>query len=155
LNPVSRPPASTKLNGGKSSVVMKRMPVTAPGAGRGARAAGSCRVGIAAGCAIAPVAAVIKTTTNAARSLETRRKEGSASRFAMRAISAGRIACLLPTAPLGQQECDDEEDRPERQRGICEVEDEQRPVGDMEVEEVDHVPVDEGVDDVADRPAYD
>src|SRR5690606_2256266 len=98
LKPVRRPPASTKLNGGKSSVVTKRIPVTAPVAGRAVRTAGSWSVGSGACCATAPVT----STTD-------------------RAASARIARMSVLRAPSRKQEGDDQEDRAEGQRRVREV----------------------------------
>ena len=50
LKPVRWPLASRKLNGGKSSVVMKRMACTAPAGGRSMRRLGSQKSGTMASC---------------------------------------------------------------------------------------------------------
>ena len=55
LKPVSWPSASRKLNGGKSSVVTKRIACTAPAGGRSTRRFGSQKFGIAGAPPSSPV----------------------------------------------------------------------------------------------------
>src|SRR3954471_11687640 len=105
----------------------------------------------------APYCSSARSTISIARSTPAQKPRGFASRTSMSAAIFSR--CGPPRGRAGafiaHQAIQDEQHRPDRDRGIGDIERRPVPGERMEVEEVDDVAEAQPVDRVAERPAED